>query len=322
MNQGIFNNEILDPGTLEPTGLQDPTVGGFVTINAGDPATVDITSVIGVFTNAQTGITKEVLFPGVTAHTPANFGTGSPTFYYFDDTGTLVERSVIEVSPFINDHCMLGISTDDSGAISGATSYSFITRQAGSVAFHNFMNSVQHIRRSGLNAQANGANLKLDLTSGVSIVPSINNRTDLKNPHIGTFTGTIGQIFFETWRSDGTNGETLQLINSDVQTGVYDDGTAIASDSSPQGLVQSNKWVAHHVLFIADFNTLAIQYGQDIFQSQEDAIDGIISEFYETLPGLSSTLPIASLVMRGAASDLSSSSDAVFRPSDRVGNFR
>lgn len=323
INQGIYNSEVLDPGMLTPTGLKDPTSGGFITINGSNPAAVDISAgAIGVFTNPATGEVKEVPFAAVTNHTPANLGTGSPTFYYFDDTGTLVERSVIETGSFIRDHCMLGISTDDSGAVTGATSYSLITRQSGSAAWHEVLNSFQLVRRSGLQVGPNGTNLKIDLSAGIAIIPSINNRTSITNPHIGSFTGSTAQVFFETWRSDGQNGETLQLINSDVQAGVFDDGTAVLSDTSPQGTVAANNWVAHHVLFIADFNILAIQYGQKTFSTKTGAVDGIISDFFDTLPGLSSTLPLATIVMRGAASDLSNTGDAVFRLTDRVGNFR
>lgn len=325
-NQGVYNNEILDPGTLEGTGLFLPDDNtGLITINTGDLGTVDISETIGVFTNPETGITKKVTFPGVCAHTPLNFGLGSGTFYYFDINGTLVERGIIEVGSFIREHVMLGITSDNGTVITGASSYSFITRQSGSVAWHEILNSFQIVKRSGLVVGPNGANLRMDQSAGIAIVPSANNRVSVKNPHVNTYSAIVGgpsQLIFELWRSDGVNGETLQLANSAIQAGVYDDGTAISTDTGPQGTILPNEWVVHHVFFVQDFGVLAIQYGQDVFLNIAEATAGVVSFPYETLPSFTSVLPICALLVRGASADLSLTTDAVFRPTDRIGNFR
>jgi len=325
INQGIYNNEILDPGMLEATGLYMPDDGtGLITINAGDPATIDISATTGVFTNPETGETKKVEFAGVTAHTPLNFGSNSGTFYYFDINGGLVERNLIEVGSFIRSHVMLGITSDNGTIITGTSSYSLITRQSGSVAWHELLNSVQWVKRSGLVVEPNGANLALNMTAGVAIVASANNRVDVNNPHINTYsaiTGT-GNLIFELWRSDGVNGETLQLINTAIQAGVYDDGTAISTDTSPQGVLQPNKWTVHHVFFVQDFGVLAIQYGQSVFDNAVDAVAGVVSSPFETLPSFTSVLPACALLVRGAATDLSTETDGIFRVTDKTGNFR
>lgn len=327
-NQGVYNNEILDPGQLEDTGLKTPNDGtGLITINSGDSGKVDISATVGIFTNATTGRVKEVIFPGVTAHTPLNFGVGSGTFYYFDDTGALIERGVIEVGDFIERHAMFGITADDGTSIVLLSNYSFITRHSGSILLHEIMNSLRFVRRSGLIVGANGSNLVMNQTEGVAVLVSINNRdpaTGLTNPHIKSFDAITGtsNLLFELWRSDGTNGETLQIANTAIQAGVYDDGTAISSDTSPQGTLQPNKWTAHHIFFVADFGILGIQYGQTVSDNAVDAVANIISQSFETLPSFTSTLPIAVLLVRGATTDLSLVTDAIFRPTDNVGNFR
>ena len=324
-NQGVYNNEILDPGQLEGTGLKTPNDGtGLITINTSDSGKVDISATVGIFTDPITGQVKEVDFPGVIAHTPLNFGVGSGTFYYFDDTGALIERSIIEVGSFIRSHVMFGITADDGISIVLLSNYSFITRHSGSNLLHEVMNSFRFVRRSGLIVEPNGSNLVMNQTSGVAVLVSINNRESLTNPHIKNFDAITGtsNLIFELWRSDGTNGETLQIVNTAIQVGVYDDGTAIASDTVPQGVLQPNKWTAHRVFFVADFGILGIQYGQTVSDSADDAVADIISSSFETLPSFTSTLPICVLLVRGATTDLSLTTDAIFRPTDNVGNFR
>ena len=326
MNLGMYNNGILNPAELEATGLKTPNDGtGLITINSGDAATVDISATTGVFTDLSAGTVNEVAFDGVTAHTPMNFGAGSATYYYFDNTGSLVERSKIEVGAFIRSHCMLCISSDNGTIITGVSSYSLVTRQGGSTELQEVQNSFRAIRRSGLIAQPNGANLVLNQTAGIAIIPSINSRIDINNPHIGTFaaiTGT-GNSIFELWRSDGVNGETLQFSNTAIQAGVYDDGTAIASDTSPQGTLLANKGVVHKLFFIADFGVLGIQYGQDVFNSLDEAIAGVLSFPYEILSAFTSTIPAAALLVRGGATALNETGvDAAFRPTDIIGSFR
>jgi len=328
INQGQYNNEILDPGQMEDTGLKTPNDGtGLITINTSDPGKIDISATVGIFTNPITGQVKEVDFPGVIGHTPLNFGLGSGTFHYFDDTGALIERGIIEVGTFIREHVMFGITSDNGTIIVATSNYSFITRHSGSVAWHEIMNSFQFVRRSGLIVEANGSNLVMNQTAGEAVLVSINNRdsaTGLTNPHVKDFDAITGtsNLIFELWRSDGTNGETLQIANTAIQAGVYDDGTAIASDTGPQGTLLPNKWTAHHVFFVADFGILGIQYGQTVSDNVTDAISNIISSPFETLPSFTSTLPVAALLVRGATADLSLSTDAVFRPTTKVGDFR
>lgn len=304
--------------SIAPTGLKDPSDGtGLVSINI-DPAKLDISATTGVFTDVENLTITEVSFAGVSAHTPLNFGTGSPTFYYFDNTGTLVERSIIEVGEFSRNHPMLGISTDDSGAITGATSYSLVSRLSGSGALHDIMNSTQFVRRSGMFVSDGGitaSRLAVDMSAGACLIPSIQSRTNVVDPHSGVFTAITGGLIFETWRSDGTNGETLILQNSGVLIGVYDDGTAISTDTTPQGTLLPNRWAVHHILFIADFGILAVQYGQIAYNSESEAIEGIRGDFYETLPGLSSTIPLGVLVVGGSGATVSS------RATTRTGDF-
>lgn len=324
MNLGMYNNGILNPGEVEATGLKTPNDGtGLVTINGGDAATVDISATIGIFVDRSAGTVTEVAFPGVTAHTPLNFGAGSGTYYYFDSTGSLVERSVIEVGAFTRSHCMLGISSDNGTIITGVTSYSLVTRYGGSMALHDVLNFFRAIRRSGLVTQPNGANLVLNQTAGIAMIPSINNRISLTNPHIGTFTAITGTStsLFEGWRSDGTNGETLQFSNTAIQAGVYDDGTAIASDTSPQGILLANKWAVHKLFFVADFEVMAIQYGQDVFNSLAEAITGVLANPYEIIPAFRSTIPAAALLVRGGATALNDVGHGAFRPTDIIGSF-
>ena len=109
--------------------------------------------------------------------------------------------------------------------------------------------------------------------------------------------------------NDGSRQKSLH--QNTILSGVYDDRKAVQSNNLPQGWLNENQWINHRV-FSIKIGVTTIQIGQTVYNSKEDALQGMDNETFDIAPELKGEKHMATITMRGGAKDLSDPNDAEF----------
>ena len=125
--------------------------------------------------------------------------------------------------------------------------------------------------------KANGANVRLDKASGTSTIPFINIINDILNPATKIDNAELAVLITAGYQ-DGIGGFTIVPPVLDVNTGVYDDG------SGTLVVIPNNRFVTHRLTYFPDSEQTGLQYGQVTYATQEDAINSIYTESFNSAP--------------------------------------
>ncbi len=98
----------------------------------------------------------------------------------------------------------------------------------------------------------------------------------------------------------------------------FDDGTA-ATAGVPNGVVNNNQWQAIRIFLSPNGHSL-LQYGEVVYNSLSGAQVGVSTETFFTADALTRTSFRGFLFVRGGATDLSLSGDAVFQSAGKLGD--
>lgn len=117
--------------------------------------------------------------------------------------------------------------------------------------------------------------------------------------------------FITFWR-DGASGWNIDVSNGAITPSIYDNNTT--SPSAPVGSVATNKWTIHRFFFSPGSGNagLVMQYGQNVYDSKDNALNALNTESFDLYPPLKDTLFRTWLVIKGGCTNLSDPSQAVF----------
>ncbi len=302
------------------TGIVDPVSDVIPSINGVDNTKFDISSGSIVFSDSYTDpanpVDTALSFAGVSSQTVTNIATQEATYLYISNTGTIVQNAVFSGEDILRDHVYVGVLHHADNTIISFASSSTQTALSNFMmvmADYSFCVGPINCKVGNQNViSGNTGTLGLDKASGCWFFTAINARSSLKNPNIIASLALVKPVIFVAWRT--TDGNNEKIITQDtIPAGVYDDDTAVQADALPQGVLSTNQWVNHRVFMVVDSNQLAVQIGQVVYASQSAAIAGATSEVFETIGAIAGASPIATVTMRGAATDLSIAGDANIR---------
>lgn len=302
------------------TGLIDPSNKGILSINGGDSSKFDLSAgqaqIIDAFTDPNITSTNHIDFGPFTAQTITLIATTPATFVYIDENGGIIQKQTLQKGAFLRDHIGVGILEHPDNAtitiVSGFTPVALSNTTMSFADLSSCQGAISCVSGGESRVTGNSGTLGLDKAQGIWYLHGVNVRNDPKNPNVIDNPALVKPVMLIAWRTtDNVNGRII--AQDTVPAGVYDDDTAVFADSLPQGTLTANQWVNHRLFYVVSTNQLAIQIGQDVYGSQQAAIDGISSEIFEILPPAIGATPLATVTMRGAASDNSDPNDASIR---------
>ena len=302
------------------TGLLNPENEVKVSVNAGDPARFDISPGFPLFSDSYTDPSNptetRVQFSGATNVGVTNIATSSATFLYIDSSGNIVQKTDPQDSEFLRDHVGIGILEHaDNLTITNVSDFTPVAMPNSLMSFVDYSLAVGAINcasgdQNVVSGQLGG--LGLNKSQGCWYYHAINVRNNAKSPNIIDSPALVTPTLLIGWRTnDNPNGKFIEQTT--IPVNVYDDGSAVFSDSLPQGLLNNNNWANHRIFHVTDSNQLAVQIGQVEYGNLDIARKSAAGEVFEIIPVLSGATPIATLSMRGGAADLSSILDAEIR---------
>lgn len=124
--------------------------------------------------------------------------------------------------------------------------------------------------------------------------------------------------FTYTWRSGSGTWKTY-TSQTGIQPARYDDNTTGSPSTRPNGVVANNKWSIQRAK-LAGNNVIIIEFGQAVYASLAEAIDGISTEKFTENPSFANYTFYFYLMVRGGAADLSLVTDCAITMSPNVRN--
>ncbi len=302
------------------TGLLDPVNDAIVTVNGGDSSLFDLSSGVAQFsdsfTNMDNPTSVEVSFNSFSAQTLTNLATNSVTFLYLNGAGSLIQSTTLKTGEDLRDFVGLAIiEHSDNTIINNISGFTPVSLNNPIMSLADLSGAMGAINAAsgGQNViSGNSGTLSLDKAQGEWYYHSINSRNSNKIQNIIQSGALVAPSMLIGWTV--TDASAGKFVNSTTITaGLYDDGTAVQADALPQGTMTNNQWLNMRVFYVVDSHQLAVQYGQVLYGSSAAAVNAVPTEVFTVIPALAGTTPIATITMRGAATDLSDSGDASIR---------
>lgn len=299
--------------------------GGAMTINA-DPTKVDIAALTGIVVDAHTDPTSdpvitEVTYAGATGISVPNLSTEGGNAVFMDSTGTVSFIPVPEgpvPNDLLRDKFLIGVTINDTVAgeviaINEATATLGVSygHQINDLSF-----AIGVINLEGNVFSAASTDMTIAKTAGKTYFSGQNFKADKKDPSvvsIGAFNPTTFQYVFK----DGSGGYNFTAPTTSIVADAYDDGTG--GTTEPNGTVANNRYSIQRLYVIANAAAF-VHYGQATYTSFADAIDGMQTEAFEATPQFATALFRGFLIVKGNATDLSNSSQAMFVAADKFGS--
>lgn len=287
-----FNTGILTGGEVtyvDATHFAIATGTGVIVDSYTDPSDVIFTPVAW---NASSSILAENL-------------TSDTYVVYLDANGDIQQK---DVSTFNHDGSFRssiklgGFSTDGSAIVAMGNEVAVPANLTATL--YEFFAAFGNFNMDG-NVFYNASNdLQLDKTSGVSFHAGGNFQNSRQNPNIRT-SEALTDITFLRQYQDGV-GDFVTEFATTTDPDKWDDGDGTL------GTVNNNQWTTKRIFWRADSDQVLITYGQTIYNSKSEAISDVLSES----PALSTVKDVAihraNLIVRGGATNLNDTADAVF----------
>ena len=306
---GIWENSSFDEATGEflrtvSTGLYS---GGSLSINGGDNTKFDISDGSGVvidnWTDPENPVSYTVTWTGLTAQTVTNIATQPVTYIGIDKDGIIIQSS----SPFGNsekrDYIDLGVLVHTNNVnITVVNNQPVISKEPGS-QLYDLINSIGFFNVSGIEFTANGANLSIDRSEGEIFKQGSNVDNDYSDPHKKTIPSAIA--YSDIRYRLRTAGSEILPGTAFIDPDNYDN--AGVQTAVPTGKVTVQR------INIFSSGDVRLQYGQNLYDSIEDAVANAPSEEFVVEPNISQNgLFRAFLVVKEGATDLSNPLQAKF----------
>ena len=291
--------------------------GGTLTVNL-DNTKFDISSGNMLFQefDAQDpfveAITHNVNFTSWTAVTPTYLGTHPATYVgitYTPGTQTydLVQSSIPFSSTLRRTIAPIGVVYHgDNTTISRVINVKSTPITVGN-QLEDLIRSIGSLNLSGNVITPNGANLSFDKSVGVIFGPGINYDVNSKTPHVKTLNASIAADFTYTTQ---TSVEALESPN--IEPDFYDNGGTLTP-------LPTGKWTIQRFYMLSD-GYFRAQYGQNIYDTKQDAVSVMESEAFVVEPtNLSEAILRAYLIVKEGATDLSDLAEAEFYEVSKFG---
>ncbi len=296
--------------------------GGIISINAGNTAQFDITAGRGqivaagsTYTSGPNPTFQYVNWPGQTGITLTYLATNDTTWVYIDSAGVLNQRTEYYTDEQIEENIIIGQLVHPSRTFINLARTNPNVAYATDKQYEQFIRSFGPIKVSGHNIQPNGANLKLNRTSGTAFSLGRNWINDTDNPSIVSDPAQTDCTFFRYYRG-ATAGTFITVPNQTaIDPTKYDDGTGTLAT------VPGGKYTIQRIFYYPNTPTLlGVYYGRAEYTSLADAAANINFENFTEIENTRTNAIFAGyLLVKSGATDLTNTSDALIL---QAGNFR
>jgi hypothetical protein len=296
--------------------------GGIISINAGNTAQFDITAGRGqivasgsTYTSGPNPTFQYVNWPGQTGITLTYLATNDTTWLYIDSAGVLNQRTEYYTDEQLEENIIIGQLVHPSRTFINLARTNPNVAYATDKQYEQFIRSFGPIKVSGHSIQPNGANLKLNRTSGTAFSLGRNWINDTDNPSVVSDPAQTDCTFFRYYRG-ATAGTFITVPNQTaIDPTKYDDGTGTLPT------VPGGKYTIQRIFYYPNTPTLlGVYYGRAEYTSLADAAANINFEnFTEIENTKTNAIFVAYLLVKAGATDLTNTSDALIL---QAGNFR
>ncbi len=289
--------------------------GGTLSVNAGDPAKFDVTATIGYvvdsYTDPDNVVPIRITCPEHIGVTITNIATTGATFVSVDGNCDLVQSPYPPSSESRKDFIYLGtIGHPDNTTINSVQNLAWVSKESANHTLADLFYAIKPITTSGLRYTANGANLKMDRSAGTMLWNSLNYKINPKDPNQITNAEALATYWFESYRDDTGTWRFSAAPVDEIDPDVYDDG--VGTVAGPNGVVEDYQWQIIEILYEPLFNLTFLEWGQRVFDNKSSAMAAVNDNNVVRNPALQSVAKRGSLIVRGGATDLSSTQEAEF----------
>jgi hypothetical protein len=318
----IFKHAPLTPDqkTLITRGSATGLIsGGILSINAGDNTKYDLTAgsaqIVDNVTNPVNPTFQIVSWVAQTAVTVTNIATLPQTFVGVQADGTFPQQLLQFSQDQLRDIVQLGVLAHPTGVISSVTDARIAIAINPDLNFYDLQFAMGPVNVSGNQISANGSNLNINKSSGISMIAGINFANDPKNPNIFTEAAQTA-AFFITFGNDGAGNAAVFGVGTNIDPSNYDDGSGTLAS------VPTNNYTIQRIFYGLGNGLIAVKYGQNLYTSQLAAVTSIQDESIIRFAIEGPVLLLASLVVRSGATDLTDDNQAVFIQASKFGDLK
>lgn len=296
--------------------------GGILSINAGNSASFDITAGRGQIHTSGSTYTADPLptlnyvnWSAQSGITLNYLATNDTTWIYIDGNGQVQQRTEYYTDEQLESTIIIG------QLIHPTRTYINLARTNPNVAYatdkqyEQFIRAFGPIKISGHSISPNGANLKLNRTSGKAFSLGRNWINNTDDPSVVSDGARTDCIFYRYYRG-ATAGTFITVPN---QTAI--DPTKYDNGSGTLQTVPGGKYTIQRIFYYPN-NTplLGVYYGRVQYTSIADAAANInLEDFTEIENTRTNAIFAAYLIVKGTATNLSNTNDALIL---QAGSFR
>lgn len=287
--------------------------GFVITINA-DPTKIDIAPGKGIIvdnSNPLLPVITNVSYAGGTGIILTNIGTAAVSYLAINAAGTIVQQT----SPFTmiqrRSHILLGAAIHSNRVIVNAINNLPDVALSTLCQYNDLLDGLKGFNVSGNVYGYNGANLNINKSDGYIFKKGANFINSLLNPHNINLPALVAPTNIRYRLQNGTEYVNTAVIDP----GFYDLGGVRTA-------LLPNKFTIQRINVFTS-NLTRIQYGQAVYNSMSEAVQGIQTEVFNVEQNIAENgLLRGLLIVRSTATDLSIAADAKFLEVDRFGGIQ
>lgn len=285
------------------TGL---LLGASISINAGNPATFDMTQGTAIFVDAFTDplapTSSTITFGPLTGVAVTNLGSFASTELLVLANGTVEQISGVALDgEVLRTKVSVGALIHPSNIQIDAILDVYVGAAVsiGNTVMDLFL-ALGPFNISGNLFFPNGTNLMLDKNAGQILFLGANYKASRANPNVSTLGLRSPVTFIYTWR-DGIGGWNSSFGNTVVNPNNYDDGTG--GTGTPDGVVGNNNWSIQTIV-MSTTNDVLLYYAQETYPTQLSAEEAIRTQTFVTNPEFQGAIFRCWLVLADGTTDL------------------
>jgi pectin methylesterase-like acyl-CoA thioesterase len=269
---GNFSFENIDMGNLRYTISTGLVLGGTLSINSGNDSLIDVTSGVGIYadySDINNPIVEEISWStsnGIDAELAGKVGRWVGVERISEGVGQIVIEDAFSQLQKRTIVVLGRIWGPGNGTITGAAQYSN-TVFGDSHSFEDLTWTLGTINKEGNVFSANGANLQLDKTAGVSFRYASGYSSSPTSPNIRLDSATINYTSYKY------NIQNQSYINDEpsVDPDYYD-------LNGVKTLIPTDNWTVQRIYYFPGSKVIHLTYGQAIYDTLQDATSGISNE--------------------------------------------
>lgn len=290
--------------------------GGEIVINGGDSTKFDVPAgdavVVDSHTDPQGPVVTHVSWTDFTAVTPVGLGVTTFTYVAINSAGVLVQQTIAFTEEQRRDLIVIGRLFHRTGAAIDIAISVPLVAFGRDMDVLDFMSAIGSVNINGNVYGPNDSNLKINKSSGKTFRIGANYSTSKKTVSTTNDPAVSGSVIIYTYQ-DGSGGFAIDAPVTDVDPTQYDDGDGVLA------AVPSGSYTLQPIVFFAQSNTTAIQYGQALFTTLELAEQQHTEDTSAANPDLEGGTIRGWIALKWDATDLSDVAQATFITAGKFG---